>query len=136
MPWPAALAFHLASVTPVDAATGSITGYIVGYGPLGIIALAMAWLFFKGWRLIPPAREDQIRGGARDDGRADLLKEVERLVAEKAHVEEQRDDALKIAQTQIVPLLVQFNATVAALLPLLQELVSRREGHDRGIGRP
>lgn len=124
------------AVTPVDAATSSITGYIVGFGPLGVIALAMAYLMFRGWRLIPPAREAEIRTGARDDGRADLLKELDRVLAEKVRIEEERDDALKIAQTQLVPLLISFNATVSALLPLLQELVSRREGHDRRNGLP
>ena len=121
------LLIHLASsVSPVDAATGSIVGYVLGFGPIGIIALAFAFRF-----IVPRSAVDE----AKDQARRDLLKENERLITEKTHAEEQRDDALRIAQEQIVPLLVSFNATVAALLPLLQELVSRREGHDRGTGR-
>ena len=132
MPWLAVLA---ASVTPVDAATGSITGYILGFGPLGIFALTMAYLLFRGWRLLSPAAVTAERIAARDEGRTDLLKELDRALADKHQAEEQRDDALRVARDQFVPLLVQFNATVAALLPLLQEMVSRREGHDRGNGR-
>jgi hypothetical protein len=124
------------SVSPVDAATTSITGYVLGFGPLGVIALAMAYLIFKGWRLMSPAREAEILSTARAEARADLEKELAREITGKTHAEDQRDEALRIAQTQIAPLLLQFNGTVAALLPLLQELVRRREnGHDRSAGR-
>lgn len=116
-----------ASVTPVDSATGSLVGYILGYGPIGIIALAFAFRF-----IVPRSAVDE----AKEQARRDLVEENKRLIAEKTHAEESRDDALRIAQEQIVPLLVTFNATVAALLPLLQELVGRREGHDRGNRRP
>lgn len=119
---------HLAgSVSPVDAATGSIVGYILGFGPIGIIALAFAFRF-----IVPRSAVDE----AKDQARADLVKENERLIKEKLHAEEQRDDALRVANDQIVPLLISFNATVSALLPLLQELVSHREDHDRRTGRP
>ena len=123
MPWLAVLA---ASVTPVDAAAGSIISYILGYGPIGIIALAFAFRV-----IVPRSAVDE----AKEQARKDLVEENKRLIAEKAHAEEQRDDALKIAQVQLVPLLIQFTATTGALLPLLQELVSRREGRDRGNGR-
>jgi hypothetical protein len=128
MLWAAIMALNMSSsVSPVDAATGSIVGYVLGFGPIGIIALAFAFRF-----IVPKSAVDE----AKDQARADLVEENKRLIAEKQHAEESRDDALRIAQVQIVPLLVSFNATVAALLPLLQELVSRREGHDRGNGRP
>jgi len=123
-------------VSPVDATTGSLTGYILGFGPVGITALALAWLLFRGWRLVQPGYDDQVRVSGRNESRADLLEENRRLIAEKTRAEEQRDEALKIAQTQLVPMLVQFNATVSALIPLLQDLVARREGHERGTRRP
>ena len=133
MPWMAVLA---SSVTPVDAATGSIVGYLLGFGPLGIIALALSWLIFRGWRLMSPSGEAAITAAARAQARADLEKELARTLAEKTHAEDQRDDALKVGREQIAPLLIEFNATIAALLPLLQELVRRREGgHDRSAGR-
>ena len=123
MPW---LAIFAASVTPIDSATGSIVGYVLGFGPIGIIALAFAFRF-----IVPRSAVDE----AKEQARRDLVEENKRLIIEKTHAEEQRDDALRVARDQFVPLLVQFNATVAALLPLLQEMVSRREGHDRGNGR-
>ena len=127
MLWPSVVATFAASVNPVDSATGSVVGYILGFGPIGIIALAFAFRF-----IVPRSAVDE----AKEQARRDLVEENKRLIAEKTHAEESRDDALRIAQTQIVPLLVSFNATVAALLPLLQELVSRREGNGRGPGRP
>jgi hypothetical protein len=120
------LAAHASSVSPVDAATGSLIGYILGYGPIGVIALAFAFRF-----IVPRSAVDE----AKEQARRDLVEENKRLVTEKTRAEEQRDDALKIAQVQIVPLLIQFTATTGALLPLLQELVSRREDRDRGNGR-
>ena len=126
MPWPSLLAVYAASVSPVDSATGSVVGYILGFGPIGIIALAFAFRF-----IVPRSAVDE----AKEQARRDLVEENKRLIAEKTHAEESRDDALRIAQEQVVPLLVTFNATVAALLPLLQELVSRREGNGRGPGQ-
>lgn len=119
------------SVTPVDSAANSITGYVLGYGPIGILVLALGWLAFKGWRLVSPAREADVR----DTARADLLKELNRVLAEKAKAEEERDEALRIARDQLVPVLVAFNASVSALLPILQEMAGRQGGHDRGTRR-
>ena len=123
------------SVTPVGAAADNITAYILGFGPLGIIVLALAWLLFRGWRLVPPGYEEKIRASGRDEARGDLLKELDRAIAGKDRSEAQRDDALRVASDQVVPLLVEFKSTIAALIPLLQDLVSRREGHDRGTSR-
>ena len=123
------------SVSPIDSAGSSIVGYLLGFGPLGIMALAMGWLFFKGWRLVSPAREAEITADARAQARADLEKELARTLAEKQHAEDQREEALKVAREQVAPLLIQFNGTVTALLPLLQELVRRREGGHDGSAR-
>jgi hypothetical protein len=114
------------SVTPVDATTTSIVSYILGFGPIGIIALAFAFRF-----IVPRSAVDE----AKDQARADLVKENQRLIAEKAHAEEQRDDALRVANEQIVPLLMAFNASVSALLPILQEMAGRTGGHERRPGR-
>ena len=112
------------SVTPVDAATSSITGYLLGFGPLGIIALAVSWLLYKGWRLMSPAREAAITESARAQARADLERENARIIAE-------RDDAMQVAR-QMIPLLAQFTATTTALIPLLQELVRNQERRNGG----
>jgi hypothetical protein len=95
------------SLSPVSAATGDAVTYILGFGPLGIGVV----LFVL--RIIVPK-------SAVDDARADLLKENERLIAE-------RDEALKAAAA-LVPLLTSFVATSQSLIPLLQDLVRKREG--------
>jgi hypothetical protein len=133
-PWPL-IASLAASGTPAEATAGSITGYLLGYGPIGLFLVIMSWLFFKGWRLIPPAREAEIRATARDEGRADLLKEIDRITGKLEHAEEQRDDAQQFTTSQLVPLLVQFTGATSALIPLLQELVRHREAGDLDLRR-
>jgi hypothetical protein len=55
-----------------------------------------------------------------------LTAENQRLINEKARIEDQRDDALKLAQAQ-VPILQNFTAVASNLLPVLQELTRYRE---------
>ena len=95
MPWLALLAS--ADPTPVDQATSSVIGYVFNYGILGIVTVAFAWLFYRGWRLVPPDRETSIRDATRADARADLLEERARVLAEKTRIEAERDEALRIA---------------------------------------
>lgn len=116
------------AVSPVDAATGSIVGYLLGYGPIGIAALALAWLTFKGWRLTSPAMEAATRAATRDEARTDLTEERDRLAVRLDHAETERDDALKVARVELVPVLIQFTNTTTALIPLLQEVVRNQEG--------
>lgn len=118
--WPLILSENL---SPIGSATGDIITYILGYGVLGVATVLFVF------RVIVPAK-------AIDTARADLVKENERLIAEKTRAEEQRDAALQIAQTQIVPLLASFTATTTALLPLLQDLVSMREDLRASRGLP
>ena len=113
------LAYLAAEITPVDSATSSIIGYVLNYGVLGIVVIAFAFRF-----IVPRSAVEDAEARAR----ADLIKEQERILHEKSKAEEQRDEALRIAQTQLVPLLGQFTSTTAALIPLLQELVRTREG--------
>jgi hypothetical protein len=119
MAWlPALLAVAPPVVSPIGTATGDIITYVLGYGVLGIVAVALAFGF-----LVPKSAVEK----ARDQARADISAELQRTIEEKRDVEEQRDEAMKIAQTQIVPLLVSFTATATSLIPLLQELVRYRE---------
>jgi hypothetical protein len=122
---PAYLAVRAASVSPIDGASETVVGYILGFGPLGLVALALAWLLFRGYRLVPPGFEGVTRDAARADARADLIAERDRIIAEKHIVEEQRDEAMQVATGQLVPLLVSFTASTQALLPLLQRLVAQ-----------
>jgi hypothetical protein len=121
--WLHILAQGAASVSPLDSASDSVVGYILGFGPLGIVALALAWLTFKGWRLISPAGEAAMRDAARNESRADLLAERDRLLTEKQQAEDQRDEALTIARDQLTPLLQSFVATTSVLVPILQEII-------------
>jgi len=123
--WLHVAALASASVTPVDAASDSIVGYVLGFGPLGIIALALGWLLFRGWRLISPAGEAAMRDAARTESRADLVAERDRLLAEKQQAENQRDEAMQVARDQLTPLLISFTSSTQALLPLLQNLVGQ-----------
>ena len=115
----------LAAVTPVDQATSSFISYIVSFGAIGIFALLAGWLLLRGWRLMSPAELEKIREDARNEGRADLLAERDRVIGEKHTAEQQRDEAMQVATSQLVPLLVSFTAATQALLPLLQRLVAQ-----------
>ena len=127
MTWPTFLLLAAGTpapnVTPVDAITSSVLSYILSYGVLGVVSLALAFRF-----LVPRGAIKQ----AREEARADLLKEIENLRADKKQAEEQRDEALKVANGQIVPLLVSFTSATQSLLPLLQQLVAEREPRRRG----
>jgi hypothetical protein len=123
--WLHILAQGPSSVSPIDSATDSLIGEVCSYGLLGILTLAVCFLWYRGWRLVPPGFETTVRGAARMDARADLIAERDRIIAEKREVEEQRDAAMQVASSQLVPLLVSFTATTQALLPLLQTLVGQ-----------
>jgi hypothetical protein len=106
------------NLSPISAATNDIITYVLGYGVLGIVSLAFAFRF-----IVPRGAVAQ----AREEGRADLLKENARLIDEKRQAEEQRDEALKIANQQILPVAVSFSAAAQSLIPILQTLVAQLE---------
>lgn len=119
MPWYAfLLTSGPTSVTPLDNAASSIIGYIGGFGVLGYLALALVF----GW--LKPGRTAERE---RAQARADLEAELTRVLAEKKQAEAQRDEALKFARDDMVPLLSSFTATTTALIPLLQEVVRNQE---------
>lgn len=115
-------------VSPIGTASGDVVTYILGFGPIGIIAIAFA----TGW-LVPKGAVKE----AREQARADLRAELDRTIAEKKTAEEQRDEALKVTRDSLIPALIQFTSATQNLLPLLQALISQRqmERHDRE-GRP
>ncbi len=117
--------FLATSVSPVGAASGDIVTYILGYGVCGVAVV----LFALGYIIPKPVKDSAVTAA-----RADVVAENQRLRDALAKAEEQRDEALKVAQTQLVPLLAQFTATSSGLIPLLQELVRSRED-DRGRNR-
>jgi hypothetical protein len=100
------------AVSPLSSVAGDITTYVLGFGPLGIGVVLYTM------RVIVPGKAiDE----AREQARADLLKENDRLIAE-------RDAAVQAAH-DLVPLLTSFVATSQSLIPLLQDLVRKGEGH-------
>ena len=100
---------------------------------MGLVALVLAWVLFKGlFTLTSKAEKD--KADAIEAARADLLRENERLLARAEKAENQRDEALRIAQTQLVPLVTSFMTTSGAMLPLLQDLVAMREELRRSGG--
>jgi hypothetical protein len=112
------------SVSPIGAASGDIITYILGFGPLGVGIV----LFALGYLVPKPVKDSAVAAA-----RSDVIAENERLRTALARAEEQRDDALRVARDTVVPLLTTFNATVASLLPILQDVV--REQEDRGHRR-
>lgn len=142
MPWSVLLlASSIASgptaapVNPADQVSGDLTSYVLSYGILGVAAVVLSWLAYKGWRLMSPAREAEIRKAVRDEARADLVTQVERFERQheqdqrdKREVGQQRDEALKYIQANLVPLLVNFTNATTALLPILQQVVQHQEG--------
>lgn len=133
--FPVYLATAAASISPIDSASESVVGYLLSYGPLGIIAVAIAYLLFRGYRLVPPGFESTVRDAARADARADLIGERDRVITEKQQAEDQRDEALTVARDQMAPLLSSFVATTGALVPILQEIIreSPARGRRRGV---
>lgn len=76
---------------------------------LGVLGVVF-WLLVQG-RLHTDAETDR------------LATELARAVAEKDKAEVQLAEALRFARDDLAPLLTTFNATVAALLPILQQMV-------------
>jgi hypothetical protein len=115
------------AVSPIGNAAGDLITYILGFGPLGVGIVLFAL------RIIVPGKsvDDAVKSA-----RADLVAENERLIEEKRRVESQRDEAVKVAQEKIVPLLTTFLSTTGALLPLLQNMVVReRDDQSRSYRR-
>lgn len=125
MLWLAVTGPGTTSVTPADALTSSVLGYLFSYGPIGIGFAALAWLLFRGWRLVSP----QGAAAIREEGRTDLIAERDRLIVEKHEISGQRDEAMKVAR-DLAPLLSTFISSTGALIPILQGIIA--EGRRRG----
>jgi citrate synthase len=104
IPWAASLAAETPAISGgeiVQAATTALN--------LGVLGLVF-WLLIQG-RLHTDSENDR------------LAAELDRAVAEKNKAEEQLSEALRFARDDLAPMLLAFNASVSALLPILQELV-------------
>lgn len=106
-------------VTPADSASNSITGLLLGFGPLGIFALVVSWLLLKRWRFISPDEEAAIRKEAREEGRADLTTELDRANVRGDRAEVKYDAVV----SDLKPLLQSFVSVTSTLNPILQDIV-------------
>lgn len=102
--------------------TEQIIGRFLGYGIVGIICLVLAWIIYKGSFIRADTAAAMVTAG-----RADLLEENKRLREELASMRDQRDEAVRALGDQLIPMLLSFTSATQALLPLLQEMVRRRE---------
>lgn len=121
-PWPPTLPFLADGPSSDSSIVSAAVQTILGYGVLGVVALVLAWIVWRG-KFLPQERVDQLIAA----GRADLLRELDSVRADLLKTQEQRDAAMKMATDQLVPLLTSFVATSQSLIPLLQELVRNRE---------
>ncbi len=130
---PGGIPVYLAvSVIPVDEFQGSIMGYLISVGgPLAIAAIVFGWVILKGLLVTATQPDKDVERPT-----ALILAENARLIARAEEAEAQRDEMLKTAVEQQVPVMLQFSNTTSALLPLLQDMIRRQEleegnGHRR-----
>lgn len=88
----------------------STTDPIITFVQFGVLGLVLLAILF-GWLWARPA--------------------VEQLLEDKKRAEEQRDEAVSIAQERIVPLLTEFTSTTQALIPILQQLITAMQDPGR-----
>lgn len=142
MPWWTQLAAHpgisyLLTEGPSSSAdsAGSLTAPILSTGLVGLFLVILGWLYFRGWRLISPAAEKELREKTRAEARGDLEAEnarlredhrqaEERWENERRQLEQQRDEALRFLTSSLVPLITNFTSATQNLLPILQRLVT------------
>jgi hypothetical protein len=98
---------------------------LLGYGIIGVVALALAWIVYKG-AFVPTKRVDELITASR----ADLLRENEQLRAELAKTQDQRDALQRFIQDQLLPLLGNFTNATSSLLPILQRLTRWQDVDD------
>ena len=91
------------------------SGLIAGILSTGGVGIAFAFvLVLAGWLWTKHAVDE-------------IKRERDKAETRAEHAEAQRDEALKIAQEKMLPLLAAFTTATDALLPLLQWQVRERE---------
>ena len=129
MPW---AAYLTAFIPPAAESASGITGteiiQVITTASAATVFALVFWLLVNG-RLHTSSETDRLAeenkrtaaeaARAVEAARADLLRENERILAER--------DAAIAASRELVPILSSFVATSQSLIPLLQELVRNRE---------
>jgi hypothetical protein len=121
-PWTPAVPFLADAPGSGGDVLGAAAQQVLGYGVTGAVALVLAWIVWKG-SFVPQKRVDEMIAASR----ADLLREIERLVTEKEKVEAQLAENLRFARDDLAPILFQFNASTSSLLPILQRVVQNAD---------
>lgn len=117
MPWASILYLATApgGILPTDSA--ELFQLVLGALNVGVAGLIL-WLFIAG----------RIHSDSEMGRVTEALKHAEER-AERA--ERQRDEALKVATTEIAPVLGGFVSQTQALIPLLQDLLRQRDWNNR-----
>lgn len=120
-----------AAVSPLDAAQGDIVSYVLGFGPLGVIALALGWVLYRGTFTRTSAHDAEVRQ-LREDHAAETARreaahatEIAALRADRQKSDDARDAAVKMITDTMFPLVSAFNTSIGSLMPILQRLVSQ-----------
>lgn len=111
-------------VTPVDSAATSVVAYWLSFGAIAVVAFVLFYLYVWPGKLTRNARED---------ARADLLKENDRLRAELTTERASNAELQEFVRNQLVPAVTSFTAVATSLIPLLQASISSR-GSESGRG--
>lgn len=117
MPWAALAYFATGPSATFPTSAADLFQIILGALNVGVCGL-VAWLFIAG----------RIHSDSEIGRVTEALKRAEERAA---RAEQQRDEALTVATTQIAPILGNFVSTSQALIPLLQDLVRQRDWFDR-----
>lgn len=96
--------------SPIDSAVS----YILNYGVLGVVALALAFRI-----LVPRGAVEE----AREQGRADVIAERDRAIVRADKAEQKLETQQRLSQEQLLPLLQSFVQSTSTLIPILQGIV-------------
>lgn len=109
------------NLTPADSAASSALTYWFSFGAVAVIAFVQFYLYTWPGKLTQKAR---------DEARADLEKELARIIAEKDATKAELTEEQRFTRTDLVPLLSQFTSVSSALIPLLQAQIAQSRGGD------
>lgn len=112
-----ALPFVADGPSTPDGVIGAAASTVLGFGVLGILALALTYVVWKG-SFTPSKRVDELVAA----GRVDLLRENEQLREELARAQAQLAENLRFAKEDLTPILFQFTSATTNLLPILQQV--------------
>jgi hypothetical protein len=113
-----------------DGSIGSTVSYVLNYGILGVVAIALVFRW-----IVPRGAVEE----AREQGRADVIAERDRAItrADKAEARAEKAEAdlkaaLRFTAEQTAPMLQSFVSSTGTLIPILQGIVRFGPPEHRG----